>query len=207
VKLYGHPASTCTQKVLFTLAEKGVQPDFIVVDITKGEQKSPAHLARQPFGVVPALDDDGYALYESRAIIRYLAATVPGTSLIPADPKAAGKMEQWISVEHGYFSPQAMKAVLNIWYASMGGGQPDAEVVAAGKAGAARALDVIEAALVGQDWLAGEFSLADICYAPYLNYLQMMGLGDIIAERPNVAAWWGRLSSRPAWLKATGKQA
>lgn len=205
LKLYGNPGSTCTRKVLFTLAERGAAFDFEVIDLSKGEQKSPAHLARQPFGVVPVLEDDGFSVYESRAIIRYLDATLPGARLTPADPKAAARMEQWISVEGSYFSPPAMKAVMNIWYAGMSGKTPDADVVAAGKAGAARALDVIEQALVGQDYLAGEFSLADICYAPYLEYINAMGLGEIIAERPNVAAWWARVSARPAWQKVIGK--
>lgn len=205
MKVYGHPGSTCTRKVLTVLAEKGASFDFEIVDLFKGGQKAPEHLARHPFGVVPVFEDGDYSLYESRAIMRYLDAALPGPSLTPADLKARGKMEQWISVEASYFSGPAMKAVMNILYASMAGNTPDAEIVAAGKAGAARALDVVEKALVGQDYLAGEFSLADITFAPYLQYIQDMGLGDIITERPNVAAWWGRVSARPSWQKATGK--
>lgn len=207
MKVFGHPASTCTRKVLCTLAEKGASFEFVVVDITKGEQKSAEHLARQPFGVVPAIDDDGFALYESRAIVRYLDATLPGTSLTPADAKHRALMEQWISVEHSYFSPHAMKSVLNIWYASMAGKQPDADVVAKGLADATRALDVLEQALVGKEYLAGTFSLADIVYAPYLQYLQDMGINAIVTERPNVLAWWQRVSARPSWQKAIGKGA
>ncbi len=207
MKVFGHPASTCTRKVLCTLAEKGAAFDFVVVDITKGEQKSAEHLARQPFGVVPAIDDDGFALYESRAIVRYLDATLPGTSLTPADAKDRALMEQWICVEHSYFSPHAMKSVLNIWYASMAGKQPDADVVAKGLADATRALDVLEKALVGKEYLAGTFSLADIMYAPYLQYLQDLGINAIVTERPNVLAWWQRVSARPSWQKAIGKGA
>ena len=205
MKVYGHPASTCTRKVLFTLAEKGADFEFVLVDLMKGGQKSAEHVARQPFGVIPVFEDGDYSLYESRAIARYLDAALPGTALSPADLKARGEMEQWISVEASYFSPQAMKAVMNIWRASMTGEQPDPAVVAEGKAGAARALDVLEKALVGRDYLAGDFSLADISYAPYLQYLMDMGLGDIVTERPNVAAWWDRLSARPAWQKVLGK--
>jgi glutathione S-transferase len=207
MKVFGHPASTCTRKVLCTLAEKGASFEFVVVDIMKGEQKSPEHLARQPFGVVPAIDDDGFALYESRAIARYLDATLPGTSLTPADAKNRALMEQWISVEHSYFSPHAMKSVMNIFGASMAGKQPDADVVAKGLADATRALDVLEKALVGKEYLAGTFSLADIMYAPYLQYLQDMGINAIVTERPNVLAWWQRVSARPSWQKAIGKGA
>lgn len=205
MKVYGHPASTCTRKVLFTLNEKGAAYDFVLVDFAKAEQKSPEHLARQPFGVVPVLDDGDFRIYESRAIIRYLDARLAGQSLTPSELQARGRMEQWISVESSYVSPPAMKAIMNIWYSSMAGKAPDAEVVAAGKAGAAKALDVVEQGLVGKDYLAGEFSLAEVTYAPYLQYLQDFGMGDVISERPNIAAWWARVSGRPAWQKAIGK--
>ncbi|MDC3953711.1 glutathione S-transferase family protein [Polyangium jinanense] len=203
MKVYGHPASTCVRKVLCALAEKGVDYEFVLVDIMKGDQKSPEHLARQPFGVVPVLDDDGFVLYESRAILRYLNAKFGG--LAPTDAKDLGVMEQWISVEQSYFSPPAMKAILEIFFSPMKGTTPDPEVVKNGKEGAAKALDVLERALVGKEWIAGSFSIAEITYAPYFQYLFDTGLGDIVKERPNVAAWWGRISERPSWRKAIGK--
>ncbi|WP_338869729.1 glutathione S-transferase N-terminal domain-containing protein [Myxococcus stipitatus] len=66
MKVHGHPMSTCTRKVLTTLAEKGHEATFVLVDLAKGEQKSPAHLARQPFGVVPVLE----AMEEGRRLVR-----------------------------------------------------------------------------------------------------------------------------------------
>ena len=207
MKVYGHPASTCTRKVLCLLAEKGVSAEFVMVDIMKGASKTEEHLARHPFGVVPALDDDGFVLYESRAILRYLDAKLEGTSLSPKNLQDRGRMEQWISVEQSYFSPGAMKAILEVFFAPMKGSTPDPEVIAKGKADAAKALDVIERALVGKEYLAGDFSLADITYAPYLQYLFDTGAGDIIKERPNVSAWATRVLGRASWQKALGKGA
>jgi glutathione S-transferase len=84
IKVFGHPASTCTRKVLSTLHEIGKPFKLQPVDIfAKGEHKQPEHLARQPFGRVPAIDDNGFALYESRAIIRYLNDHYSG-KLVPA---------------------------------------------------------------------------------------------------------------------------
>lgn len=206
MKVYGHPASTCTRKVLCLLAEKGVSAEFVMVDIMKGAQKSEEHLARHPFGVVPAFeDDDGFVLYESRAILRYLDAKLEGASLSPKDLKDRARMEQWISVEQSYFSPPAMKAILEVFFAPMKGTTPDPDVIAKGKAEAAKALDVLERALVGKDYLVGEFSLADITYAPYLQYLFDTKAADIIAERPNVSAWATRVLERASWRKALGK--
>ncbi len=207
IKLYAHPASTCSRKVLCTLHEKGAAFDFTLVDITKGEQKGAEHLARQPFGVVPALEDDGFSLYESRAIIRYLDAKLPGTSLTPSSLHDRARMDQWMSVEQSYFTPAAMKAVLEIWYSSMQGRTPDQAVVDAGLTAAERPLDVLEKGLEGKDYLAGDFSLADICFAPYLQYLSDMGIAKGVTSRPNVAAWWARISARPSWQKAIGRGA
>ena len=70
MRLYGHPLSSCTRKVLVALAEKGEGAELVPIDLFRGEHKAPPHLARHPFGVVPVLDDDGWVLFESRAIIR-----------------------------------------------------------------------------------------------------------------------------------------
>jgi glutathione S-transferase len=198
--------STCTRKVLTTLAEKGHRADLVLVDLMKGEHKQPEHVARQPFGVIPVFeDDDGFQMYESRAIIRYLDAKLSGPSLTPSDLKARGRMEQWLSVEQSYFSGPVMKVVMEAMFAPMRGATPNQESIQIGREGAAKALDVLDKALAGGEYLAGAFSLAEISYMPYLEYFAAAGGSDIINERPNVAAWWKRISERPSWQLATGK--
>src|ERR1043166_1074933 len=105
MKLYGHPLSSCTRKVRLTAAEKNAPLDLVPVDLFSGEHKQPAHLARHPFGVVPVLDDDGFLLYESRAIVRYLDARFAGPSLVPAEPRDRARMDQWLSVDQSYVAP------------------------------------------------------------------------------------------------------
>lgn len=205
MKVFGHPMSTCTRKVLAVLAEKGHEAEFVLVDLMKGEHKQPAFLARHPFGVVPALEDDGFVLYESRAIIRYLDAKLSGPKLTPTDLRAFGLMEQWIGVEQSYFTPHVMKAVMERMFAPMRGATPNEEAIVQGVADASKALDVLERALEGQEYLVGSFSLADISYAPYLEYFVVAGGADAVGSRPNVSAWWKRVSGRPSWQKALGK--
>lgn len=206
MKVYGHPMSTCTRKVLTTLAEKGHEAQFVLVDLMKGEHKQPAHVARQPFGVIPALEDDGLMLYESRAIIRYLDRKLPGTALTPTDLRAYALMEQFISVEQSYFSSAAMKVVMERFFKAQSGGTPDEARVAEGFKGAEKALGVIDPVLGKQQFLAGDsFSLADISWMPYMEYFAAVGGADLINQHKNVAAWWGRVSSRPSWKKVTGK--
>src|SRR3954466_8908986 len=107
IKLFGHPLSTCTRKVLFTLHETGTPYELTTIDFGTGEHKKAPYLARQPFGQLPALDDDGFQMYESRAMARYIDAKA-GSKVTPTDLQQRAKMEQWISVETSDFYPFAM---------------------------------------------------------------------------------------------------
>ncbi len=208
MKVYGHPMSTCTRKVLATLAEKGQEAQLVLVDLGKGEQKQPAHLARQPFGVVPVLEeDDGSLLYESRAIMRYLDRKLPGTPLTPANPRAYGLMEQYISVEHSYFTPAAMKVIWErLFKPHMGGGAADEAKIQDGLKGVEKVFGIIDPVLGKQQFLAGDsFSLAEISWAPYMEFFAASGGTDLINKHKSVAAWWERDSSRPSWKKVAGR--
>ncbi len=78
IKLYGMAMSTCTRRVRCVLEEMGLLYEIVLVDLGKGEHKQPAHLAIQPFGQVPVLEDiDGTKIFESRAIMRYLLKKYP----------------------------------------------------------------------------------------------------------------------------------
>lgn len=207
MKLFGHPMSTCTRKVLTVLAEKGHKADFVVVDLSKGEQKSPEHLARHPFGVIPSIDDNGFSLYESRAICRYLDETLSGEKLTPGNAKDRGVMEQWISVEQSYFTPAAMKVIYQAMFNPMlFGKEPDQAIVNEGRAGVEKACLVMDRQLHGKDFLTGsQFTIADICYLPYIEYLFGCKNGDVITAHKHVASWWSRCSERKSWQIASGK--
>jgi glutathione S-transferase len=200
MKLFGHPMSTCTRKTMFTLHETETPFELVLVDFAKGEHKGAEHLVRQPFGQVPALDD-GFPLYESRAMMRYIDEKA-GHKLTPSDPRQRALMEQWISVETSNFTPHAMKFI----YHSIFGRKQSPETLEAAGAGLDHACDVLEAALVESPYLVGDaLTLADICYAPYLEYAMASDAKDRILARPNVAAWWGRVRDRPAWQQAIGR--
>jgi Glutathione S-transferase len=138
LKLYGWPKSTCTQRVATTLQEKKVPYEFIMVDLFKGESKTAEYLKKQPFGQVPYIvrtppsssptassnylldekDDDGFILYESRAICRYIAEKYQnqGTpNLLPIkDLKSRAIFEQSASIEQSDFDQFASKAVFEM---------------------------------------------------------------------------------------------
>jgi glutathione S-transferase len=204
MKLYGHPMSTCTRKVLCTLAEKGVKADFQLVDIMSGKQKLPDHLGLQPFGQVPAIDDDGFVLYESRAICRYVDEKFGGPKLHGTDLKSRALIEQWISVETSNFTPPAMKIIMSAFFGPMMGKPVDDAVVSAGRESVKRCVEIMERQLGKTQYIAGDsFSIADIGFLPYIAYLVAAKQGDLF-ESPHVAAWWARVSNRDSWKTASG---
>ena len=208
MKLYGHPMSTCTRKVLTVLAEKEHKHEFVLVDFAKGEHKQPPHLARQPFGVVPALDDDGFPLFESRAMARYLDETLPGTKLTPSTAKDRALMEQWISVETSNFTPAAMKVIYQALFNPMMFNKPaDEAILKEGREATTKVVAILDQHLEGKDYFVGsQFTLADICYMPYVDYLFAGRQGDLITDHRNMASWWGRVSERKSWRIASGKE-
>lgn len=128
LKLYGWHLSTCTRRVAAILHEKNVPFEFVPVDIWKGEQKTPEFLKANPFGSVPYIvrrllaiallvlivsyqDDDGFVLYESRAITHYIATKYAnqGTPLIPTDLKKNALYQQGLSIEVTSFNDYAEK--------------------------------------------------------------------------------------------------
>jgi glutathione S-transferase len=200
IKLYGSPRSTCTRKVLMTLHETSTPFEMNVVDLPKGEHKKDPHRQRQPFGRIPAIDDDGFEMFESRAIARYIAEKA-GSPLVPRDLKARAKMEQWISVETSELSVHAMKFVYEHVFKRP---QEPAVLEAAGKA-LAHTLGVMDRHLAKTPFVSGaDFTLADVSLMPYFEYVMQSPAKELFTPHANVMAWWKKVSERPTWRKVVG---
>ncbi|CAF3058610.1 unnamed protein product [Rotaria sp. Silwood2] len=196
--------SVATQRVLATLIEKGLKYELKVVNIMTGENQSRSYLEKQPFGGVPALDDaDGFTIYESRAICRYLEKKYKGkgTELIPkSNAQVEGLFEQAASIELSYFDPYASTIVGERVYKKMRGGEPDMNKVAGQRQDLAENLDVYEQILSTQSYLGGNtFTLADLFHLPLGSMLATCGEGELFESRPHVKQWWNKISSRQAW--------
>ncbi|CAM6048460.1 unnamed protein product [Sphagnum compactum] len=202
MKLYGIASSTCTGRVLLSLFEKEVEDfELVIVNVRKGEGKKPEYLKLQPFGLIPVLEDGDLTLYESRAIIRYIANKYEGqgTALYGKDIKERAKVDQWLEVEGQNFN-SAIRSSLGVVSKP-----PIDEVLLTetiGKLG--KVLDIYEDHLSKTQYLAGDFfSLADLSHMTtgwklFDKYKQ----GSILFEgRPHVKAWWENISSRPAFKK------
>jgi glutathione S-transferase len=209
MKIYGHPWSINTRKTLLTLAEKGHEAELVLVNLPKGEQKLPGHLEIHPFGKVPVLDDDGFVLYEARAINRYLDRKLAGPSLTPSGDREAARLDQWINVADAYFTPHAHPLIVEALFRRYLGGEQNVQAMAAGREGMQSALDTVDRWLASNPYLAGiSFSLADIHWIPYFDYLIETGEGEPVMRRKHLSAWWSRVSRRGAWQRVarTGAQ-
>ena len=201
IKIFGHPMSTCTRKVLMTLAETNTPHEFVLVDFAKGEHKQAPHIQRQPFGQVPAMQDGDFELYESRAMCRYINEKANGP-LIPRDLRDRARMEQWISVETSNFTGPVMKFVFHHIFQRHQ--TPETLETAGGQLDTA--LGIMDKQLAAHPFIAGgSFTLADVSFMPYIEYAMNTPAKEHFTKHAHVTAWWNKISERPTWRKVAGR--
>jgi len=201
MKIYGHPWSINTRKSLMTLAETGHRAKLVLVMIPKGEQKQPDHVARHPFGKVPVLDDGEVRLFETRAINAYLARK-SAPALVGRRDIEQALVDQWVNVADSYFVPHAHALIVETVFRPYLGGERDENTIANSRDGMQRALDVANDRLADAPFLAGEpFTIADIHWMPYFEYLVQTGQGDNVRSRKHLSAWWDRVCARESWQR------
>ncbi|KAJ7624215.1 glutathione S-transferase [Mycena polygramma] len=194
LKLHGAKIATCTRRVGTILHELKVPFELIEVDIMNGARQTPEFLEKQPFGQIPYIDDDGFILYETRAICRYIAAKYPASGLIPTGPKDNALFEQAAAVELTNFDPSAKNLGWPFKQAIVDEQLPILD----------KKLDAYERILAKHRYLAGDkLTLADLFHLPY-GPLVASGNPGIFQRRPNVARWYNELVARPSWLAFEG---
>ncbi len=207
-KLYGAIYSTCTRRVLMTAVELGVEIELVMVDLLKGDHKSPEHMKRQPFGQIPAFEDsdDGTIIFESRAICRYLATKYrkKNPHLLPSDLKQYTMVETWCSVELSNWDPSIAGIVLEeVFKPGFFNAQPDPKMVASHVKKIGPFLDVYDKVLSERKYLAGDhMSLVDIFHIPYgFLILTATSQKELIQSRPNLKRWFESLTESESWKK------
>ncbi|XP_066363887.1 probable glutathione S-transferase GSTF1 [Miscanthus floridulus] len=208
VKVYGSAVSPYVATVLVCLEEAGAAYELIPVDMAARENKAPHHLARNPFGKIPAFQDGELMLFESRAISRHVLRKYKsgGDLLREGDPEAAAMVDVWLEVEAHQYEPAIVEIVRHCVILPMigAGGARDQRVVdeSAGKLRAV--LAAYEARLREHEYLAGGdagVSLADLAHFGFTHYLMATEYAALVEERPAVSAWWRRIAARPAARK------
>ncbi len=200
--VYGVPGSPYVRSVLVGLEEKHAPYRFAAM--SPGEFKQPAHLERHPFGRVPAFEHDGFALYESQAILRYIDAVCPQPPLQPADARTAARMNQLVGIIDWYYFPQVAKTIgFQRVVKPMFLGQPaDEEVVAQAMPQAEICFRELGRLATGPFLTGPQLTLADVMLAAHLAMLRLAPEGQALIEgQPNLAAWLARMEARPSVQK------
>jgi len=222
LKLYCHPISLIPWRVHIALHEKGQGFEEVHIDVNQAHGRDEAFLRLNPFGQIPVLDDDGFVVADSIAILEYLEEKFPEPALMPPSTSThfatRARIRQFMCWSSAHWMPG--------WKGWIGGRAESADGTSAmaqeGRSILAHHLDVLQGQLdraddprddragIGSDdaksddWLVGEFSLADVCYAPLVLLLTPAGLKDEVSARPSVADWVRRLRARPSVETAMG---
>jgi glutathione S-transferase len=207
VILHGPGYSTYARTARLALEEKGVAYELHEVDILSGKGHAPEHLARQPWGKVPAFEHDGFGLFETFAITRYVDEAFPGPALQPADAKARARMTQICGIVDSYaYGAMVQKVFWQEVIVPMQGGTPNAELAAEGMKVAERSLDVIEGLMGGELLCGSAVTLADLHLLPVVEYLRMTKAGAAaFTTRPKLAHWWEVMNARESVMKTRPK--
>jgi len=201
VVLHGYQYSVYVRIVRMTLAEKGVAYERVEVNPFAPDVPA-AYLALHPFGRVPALVHDGFPLYETAAITRYIDRAFPGPALQPAEPKALARMDQIIGVVDAYAYWPLVRQVFSLRVFRPRLGQPaDEAEIAKGLAAAVKVLAALERLMADSAFLVGPaLSLADLHLGAMLAYFVQASEGDALLHRhARLAAWWQHLRQRPSF--------
>ena len=204
-KIKGHPIATCTRTVVTAFEEAGVPYEIDVVDLFNNAHKTPEYLENvQPFGQIPALIEGDFKMFESRAIIRYIADKHGAKDIYPTDFKKRAIVEQWLSVQQSNNGP-ANEIVFEFFFKAMRGGTPDESKVPEFTEKLNTYLAILEKQLASTNaFIAGEnFTLADISYLSVFDYLlKVKQFANAFDNYPNLKRWWAASTSRPSWQKA-----
>ncbi len=198
--IYGIPGSPFVRAVQIAMQEKGAP--WRMAALQPGETKGEAHLKRHPWGRMPAVEHDGFGLYETQAIVRYIDQVFPGAPLQPTQAKAAARMNQVIGINDWYLFPKAVAVIgfQRIVGPALMGLTTDEAVVAAAVPEAERCVRALDGILAGNAFLAGDsFSLADVMVGPQMDFLQATPEGEALLAGTPLGAWLERMRARPSF--------
>lgn len=194
MKLYDFLPCPFGQKVRIILAEKGLSYELIEVDLTQGEQRKPDFLRLNPFARVPVLVDEETIVYDSTIIAEYLEDEYPEPPLLPAIGASAmrARARIWEDFADTSFTPQVGQLMGEMYKPES---ERDPARVQRLQRSVERVLDFLNHELQGQEYLAAQFSVADIGFVPRLVLLKELGLEPGL-NRANVDSWLRRMLDR-----------
>ena len=203
IKVYGIPGSPFLRSVEIALREKDLPYELHAM--APGDTKQPEHLARHPFGRIPAFEHDGFVIYETQAIIRYIEDLLPAPSLTPESAEARARMNQVIGIIEWYFFPKAAAPIAfnRIIGPRLLGIPGDEAVIAEAMPMGRTCFEVLDGMLGDKPYLTGDnISIADIMLAAQLDLFGECAEGrELIEGTLNLPAWLDRMKARPSFAE------
>lgn len=198
IRVWGRTTSSNVMKVLWLLDELGLPYERIDAGGAFGRTAAPKYRAMNPPGLVPTLEEDGFALFESNAILRYLCnAHAPGSHWYPAAPRERGEVDAWLDIQQtGLATPQGR------WFAALVRTPPDKRdpaAIAAAAADAGKVWAMVDTKLKGRDFICGaQPTIADLAFGPSVHRWFVLPI-----DRPDLPAlrgWYDRLLTRKPFV-------
>jgi glutathione S-transferase len=196
LKIWGRRDSFNLQKIMWCVAELDIPFERIDAGGTHGVTDTPEYLALNPNGRVPTIDDDGFILWESNAIVRYLAARHGMGTLCPDDPRQRANADRWMEWQSATMGAVMRPLIITMFRTKpddRDGGKTRRQIEDAGRLWA-----MLDAELAHHEFVAGsDFSMADIPLGTYAY--RWFSVTDSRPDLPHLEAWYQRLCDRPAY--------
>jgi len=217
MKLWGRPSSGRTQKVLWTLAEIGIDFEFILASaemgrgghVSKGNKPfgvvdTPEYRAKNPNGRVPTIEDDGFVLWESNSIVRYLAMQYAPDLLYASDIRTFASASRWLDRENNELLPPQHDMAMHV--IRLAADQRDPLVLQKACKKFERALQIADDQLARTRFITSDrFTYGDIALGLRVHRWHVLGLAREVP--PHIARWYAEIKARPAFNKWTADPA
>ena len=199
MKLHVAPPSPRAFKVLALANHLGLDYELRPVDLLNGEHMRPEFAKLNPNKKMPVLEDDGFVLWESNAILQYLASKQPERGLLPSDPRRRADVSRWQFWESAHWDPACATLVFErIVKKLFGQGEPDPAEIAKGEEKFVKLAEVLNGTLAGRRFVAGDdLTVADFSIGAWMNYSQMAGYP--LGGNKHVVRWHADLMELPTW--------
>jgi glutathione S-transferase len=199
LKMWGHRGSSCCQKVMWTAEELGLPIALTDTGGGHGGLGTDAYIARNPNRVVPTIDDDGFVMWESSAILLYLATTYGRGTLEPEDPRERGEAYRWIVWQDTTLRPRLLP-LNHSWIIVENPMHRHLDELEEKRKAMLPVWMILERHLSDRDYVAGSgFSMGDIPVGIMAHWWYRMPIDHL--DLPNIEAWYKRLCDRPAFQR------
>jgi glutathione S-transferase len=199
IKLYGLPVSNNISKVRYCLSYLGLDYEIVPINPMKGENKTDEYLRISPTGKIPAIDADGFTLFESNAINRYLATT-NNSELYPTDPKKRAKVDSWLDFGSIHIGSAQGRVTFNRVFAPVFGTEVDEASLKQGLEFLDKFLPIVEKQLAKSAYIAGDtLSIADLNLLAIFDPFELASVS--LEAYPSITKWRNELKSADFYQK------